>query len=90
LGDRVRLDELARAAGITDAEVRTIESPVRFPSIDALVHTEIKASPIRDLIDGASFDALLEAARGALAPFCAGGREVSFGLPVHVLLGRKG
>lgn len=67
LGDRRRLAELVHAAGIDGAEIGTRECPVRFPSIDALVHTEVKASPIRDVIDDRSFEALLEGARAKLA-----------------------
>jgi SAM-dependent methyltransferase len=89
LGDKARLAELARSAGLDGANVQTLECPVRFPSIDALVHTEIKASPIRDVIDDRSFAALLEGAREALAPLCADGREISFTLPVLVVLAGK-
>ena len=63
--------------------------PVRFPSIDALVHTEVKASPIRDVIDEPSFDALLEGAREALARWCEDGGAIGFPLPTHILTARK-
>lgn len=90
LGNRERLAALVRAAGIEGAEVRTIECPVRFPSIDALVHTEVKASPIRDVIDRRSFEALLEGARERLARFCVDGKEeVAFPIPAHVVTARK-
>ncbi len=85
LGDPEQLAGLARAAGIEGAEVRTRGCPVRFPSIDALVQTEVRASPIRDVIDDRSFDALLQGARAALAGFCRNGGEVAFALPVHTL-----
>jgi SAM-dependent methyltransferase len=89
LGDRARLAELARAAGIDGANVETVQSPVRFPSIDALVHTEIMASPIRDVIDEASFEALVQGAREALARWRKADGEVAFPLPVHILTARK-
>ena len=85
LGDPERLAELARAAGIEGAEVRVLACPVRFPSIDALVQTEVKASPIRDVIDEPSLEALLQGARGALARFCKTGGEVAFALPMHIV-----
>jgi SAM-dependent methyltransferase len=89
LGDKARLTELVRTAELDGAGVQTLECPVRFPSTDALVHTEIKASPIRDIIDDRIFDRLLEGAREALAPLCAAGGEIAFALPVHVVLARK-
>lgn len=90
LGDRGRLADLVGAADLDGAEIRTLETPVRFPSIEALVHTEIKASPIRNVIDERTFDALLKGARKHLAAFCVNGKEISFGLPVHVVTARKG
>jgi hypothetical protein len=90
LGDRERLAGLVRTSGIDGAEIRTVECPVRFPSIDALVHTEIKASPIRDIIDAASFNALLEGARERLEPFSVDDNRIGFGMPAHLLIARKG
>jgi len=89
LGDPERLAGLARAAGIHGAEVRTHRCPVRFPSIDALVQTEVRASPIRDIIDDASFDALIRGARETLASWRKDDGEVAFPLPAHVLTARK-
>jgi ubiquinone/menaquinone biosynthesis C-methylase UbiE len=89
LGSPERLAELARAAGIAGAEVQTAQCPVRFPSIDALVQTEVMASPIRDIIDDASFDALLRGARTALATWRKDDGEVAFPLPAHILTARK-
>jgi len=90
LGDREQLAGLVRTAGIEGAAVQTVECPVRFPSIDALVHTEVKASPIRDVIDQRSFDALLDGARERLARFCIDGTgEVAFAMPAHVVTARK-
>jgi SAM-dependent methyltransferase len=89
LGDRDRLTGLVAAAGIEGAEVRTFEVPVRFPSIDALVHTEIRASPIRDVIGEQSFEALLEGARAALAGLCEEGGAIKFALPAHLVTARK-
>lgn len=89
LGDRERLAGLARDAQIEGAEIRTSECPVRFPSIDALVQTEVKASPIREVIDDRSFDALLRGARGALARFLKSGGEIAFSLPAHIVTATK-
>jgi SAM-dependent methyltransferase len=90
LGDKERLARLVAAAGIGGAEVRTQECPVRFPSIDALVHTEVKASPIREIIDERSFEALLEGARDSLARYCTPSGEVAFSMPAYFVMARKG
>ena len=62
---------------------------MQFPSIDALVHTEVQASPIRDVIDAQSFEALLEGARHKLAGFTSNGGEVSFAISAHIVTARK-
>jgi SAM-dependent methyltransferase len=89
LGDETRLARLVDAAGIARSEIRTHECPVRFPSVDALVHTEVKASPIREIIDERSFEALLEGARGSLARYSAGNGEVAFSMPAYFVSARK-
>jgi SAM-dependent methyltransferase len=89
LGDSGRLADLLREAGVASAAIRTIQCPVHFPSIDALVHTEVKASPIRDVIDPRSFDALLDGARESLARFRVDGDEVAFTMPAHIATARK-
>jgi SAM-dependent methyltransferase len=90
LGDKDRLATLVGGAGIKTAEIRTVASPVRFPSVDALVHTEVKASPIRGVIDEPSFDALLEGAREGLARWRRGSDdEVAFSMDVQIVTARK-
>ena len=69
--------------------MHTHQCPVRFPSIDALVQTEVMASPIRDVIDDASFDALVRGAREALARWRRDDGEVAFSMPAHILTARK-
>lgn len=88
LGDEAHLAGLVRDAGI-EAEIETLTCPVRFPSIDALVHTEVKASPIRDVIDDRSFAALLDGARERLARFSVAGGGVAFPFPAHVVRAHK-
>ena len=89
LGDDQRLADLVHAAGIESASLATRACPVCFPSIDTLVHTEVKASPIRDVIDAQSFAALLEGAQRNLARFTSNGGEVRFEIPAHTVSARK-
>jgi ubiquinone/menaquinone biosynthesis C-methylase UbiE len=89
LGDKQRLAGLIADAGIANASIDTRACPVRFPSVDALVHTEVQASPIRDVIDAQSFEALLEGARHKLAGFTSNGGEVSFAISAHIVTARR-
>jgi SAM-dependent methyltransferase len=89
LGDKERLTRIVDAAGIGPAAIRMHQCPVRFPSIDALVHTEVKASPIRQIIDERSFGALLEGARDRIAPYRTGSGEVVFSMPAYFVTARK-
>jgi SAM-dependent methyltransferase len=89
LGDRAQLAGLVQEAGIAGAAVETRTVPVRFPSIDALVETEIMASPIREVIDQGSYEALQAGARGALARWCEPGGAIGFPLAMHLVGARK-
>lgn len=88
-GDRQQFSELVRTAGIADAEIETRDRPVHFPSIDALVHAEVMASPIRDVIDDGSFDALVHGARESLADLCRSDGTIGFPMPAHIMSARK-
>ncbi|HEX2477799.1 MAG TPA: methyltransferase domain-containing protein [Geminicoccaceae bacterium] len=89
LGDERRLAGLVAQAGIESARIVTRACAVEFPSIDALVHTEVRASPIRDVIDARSFEALIEGARQDLAGFRSDRGDVRFGISAHVITARK-
>lgn len=89
LGDREQLASIVRAAGIGDARIETSEMPVRFPSIDALVETEIMAAPIREVIEAEDYAALCARARTALAPLCGPDGAVTFPLAAHIVSARK-
>jgi ubiquinone/menaquinone biosynthesis C-methylase UbiE len=89
LGDQEQLARLVCAAGIEDARIDTTEIPVRFPSIDALVETEIMASPIREVIEQRDYAALRAGARTALSPWCRPDGAVGFPLAAHIVSGRK-
>lgn len=90
LGDAGALAALARSAGIERARVETHRQTVRYPSIEALVTTEVRASPIRGIIDDAGFAALLEGAERRLAPLAGPDGTVEFPMPMHVIVAMKG
>jgi SAM-dependent methyltransferase len=89
LGDKEQLAGLVHAAGIDGARIETPEIQVRFPSIDALVETEIMASPIRDVIEERDYVALCAGARQALAPLCGPDGAIGFPLAAHIVSARK-
>jgi SAM-dependent methyltransferase len=89
LGDKEQLAGLVHAAGIDGARIETPEIQVRFPSTDALVETEIMASPIRDVIEERDYVALCAGARQALAPLCGPDGAIGFPLAAHIVSARK-
>jgi len=89
-GDRQRLGELCRQAGIADAEVSRTDGAVRFASIDALVATERACAwTLGGLLDDDQFARLAAAARESMAPFAGAGGAVNFTMPVLLIRARK-
>jgi SAM-dependent methyltransferase len=86
LGDRGRLLEIARAAGIADARVDRHRGAVRFASVASLVSTERACAwTLGGLLDEEQFARLLELAPTALAPFVAPDGSVVFDMPALIL-----
>jgi SAM-dependent methyltransferase len=85
LGDEAKLQRLATAAGIAGARVLTREGWARFASIDELIRIEIKGSPLAGLIDDASYQKVLAAAREELRDFCDAQGTVSLRLDATIL-----
>jgi ubiquinone/menaquinone biosynthesis C-methylase UbiE len=64
-----RLDELRALfadAGLEVTEARTLLGTVTFPSVDALVQTEIRATPLAERIDEVAYGAISENVRKVL------------------------
>lgn len=71
LGDLDELGGLVTAAGFADVHRRIELTTFRLPSAEALLNAEMSSSPLgppADLLDGASYDALVAEAEVALAP----------------------
>jgi SAM-dependent methyltransferase len=88
-GDEARLQDLCKAAGIAGARVLTREGWARFASIDELVRIEIRGSPLAGLVDEASYQGVLKAARGALRDFCDAQGRVSMRLDASIVAAGK-
>lgn len=65
-GDLARLTELTDAAGLAVLETRTSLGVARFPSADAVAHTEIRATPLADRLDSVTYDRILADTRDVL------------------------
>ncbi len=89
-GDRDELADLFRAAGLDDVDITVRVGIATFPSLDAMITTEVESTPLAARLDPPEYDALRADARTALAAFVtADGRAL---LPLSGLLatGRRG
>lgn len=68
-GDLQELRALVSAVGLRDVEIATITGTARFASSDELVATEVEGSPLIERIDDATYAAIREDCREALAPW---------------------
>lgn len=66
-GDPAELGSLLTGAGLQPSPAETVVGQVRFPSVDALVDTEVRATPLVDRIEPGSLAAMIDDARAALA-----------------------
>lgn len=88
MGDEGELRDLFQGARADDVALRTLTAPVKFPSIDAWVHTEIKGWTLAGRLSDAEFVRLQAAARVALAPFAGADGAVEFPIAAHLLSAR--
>lgn len=89
LGDKADVAEIFRIAGIENIEIGTQEGTERFASIDDFVETEVKGSPLVDVVDETAYAALAKEAYTDLG-FCSGNDgRVEFASPAHIITARK-
>jgi hypothetical protein len=69
MGDVEELCRLMEDSGLEVKETRSLLGSVTFPSVDALVHTEIQATPLAQQISESAYRAVGEDARHVLARF---------------------
>jgi len=68
-GDRDRMREQCTAAGLRVTAVHDHERPASFPSVEAMVLTEVNASPLADRLSQAELDGILVDSTGVLEQF---------------------
>jgi SAM-dependent methyltransferase len=88
-GEAAQLQELCRKAGIVGASVLIREGWARFTCIDELIRIEIEGSPLAGLVDPASYQKILKAARQELRDFCDGQGRVSMRLDATIVTAGK-
>jgi trans-aconitate methyltransferase len=65
------LTELLATSGLSSTTVNTHRGTARFPSVDALVATEVKSTPLGERISDEVYDRISRGACEVLAPFTA-------------------
>jgi SAM-dependent methyltransferase len=81
MGDVDELCRLMENSGLEVKETRNLLGSVKFPSVDALVHTEIQATPLAEQIGDSAYRAVGEDSRQVLARFVESSGAVT--LPVR-------
>jgi SAM-dependent methyltransferase len=80
-GDRSRLVDLFRAAGLVVTDTRTESSTMRFASVDELVAIEVKSTPLGERLSKDIVRAIVEDARVALQAFAT--EDGALDVPLH-------
>jgi hypothetical protein len=80
---------LLQSAGLLVAPIQSLLGHVTFPSVDALVETEIRATPLAGRINEATIRSIGQEALQVLAPYRVG--KGSFEIPIRARFacGRK-
>jgi len=86
LGDPEKLRELCSAAGLTSAEISTLDGTAHFPSIQSWIHTDVKGWTLADLIDDQQYQRLQDEAPAELSRFVTDGGTVEFPAPAHLVV----
>jgi SAM-dependent methyltransferase len=88
-GDLVAVSRLLEDSGLEVRQRRSILGTVTFPSVDALVHTEIQATPLAHQIGEAAYQAVGQDARTVLAPFVEFSGAVTLPIRARIVSARK-
>ena len=86
------LDDLVGAfeeAGLPTPATTTHLGTARFPSVDALVATEVDSTPLRERLSAEAYDRIRHGAREVLAPFTNPDGTLVAPFEVHVVAARR-
>jgi SAM-dependent methyltransferase len=85
MGDVDELCRLVEDSGLEVKETRSLLGSVKFPSVDALVHTEIQATPLAEQISESAYRAVGEDARNVLARFVESSGAITLPLRARIV-----
>mgnify|MGYP003403111014 FL=1 len=88
-GDLGALGTLVEKAGLASPTTGTHLGTARFPSVDALVTTEVDSTPLGERITAAMRDRISDGARDVLAPFTTLDGSLEAPFEVHVVAARR-
>ncbi len=87
-GDMDELVGLFVEAGLKVVTTHTHLGTARFPSVDALMATEVESTPLGERITPEVYDRVRDGARGVLAPYTADDGSLAAPFAVHVVAAR--
>jgi ubiquinone/menaquinone biosynthesis C-methylase UbiE len=89
LGNQDTLRDLCHAAGLHGAVVALRDGTMTYPTIEVFVETEVKGSPLEDLLDAESYHGLLQDAQEKLQQFCTEGGDVVMPMDAFIITATK-
>jgi hypothetical protein len=85
-GDRSRLADRFRAAGLVLTDTRTESSTMRFASVDELVAIEVQSTPLGERLSDDIVRAIVEDARVALRAFATEDGALDVPMQGHIVI----
>lgn len=89
LGDADELRSVFARAGVPDADVRTPDGTVRYPSLDSWMQIDVRGWTLAELIDDAQFATLLAAARAEFRAYEQPDGSIVFPIGAHIATAEK-
>jgi ubiquinone/menaquinone biosynthesis C-methylase UbiE len=90
LGDQAELAKLYADSGIPGARVTLHEGSIRFPSVQEFVRTEVKGSPLAEMVSDDVVRSLAAESEAALAEFVVPSGEIIMPIDAHIVTASKG
>ena len=89
LGDEAKLTMLFKESGYENPETTLREGTYTQPSIEYFIESEVKSTPLNDLIDEDSYQTFLEESRDGLKSFLVDGGEVVVPMDAIIVTAQK-
>ncbi len=90
LGNRVELAKLLVDSGISGADITLHEGSIRFPSVKEFIRTEVKGSPLADMLSDDMMQTLAAESENALVEFVVPSGEIIIPMDAHIVTASKG